>query len=137
MGVSDNFIETKPIKTVVDDMQLRLFCYGRQLKMGEYHNFIPLLDTIKKFISYINMNTDSSLLEYYTLLLSFKIIQMKGSLGLLESSIIKVMGQFSCSTENKTKIITNIIRSINTSSYVLRSNRDDNNNNSNKKKAPK
>lgn len=51
MGVSDNFIETKPIKTVVDDMQLRLFCYGRQLKMGEYHNFIPLLDTIKKFIS--------------------------------------------------------------------------------------
>ena len=77
---------------------------------------------------------------------------MEGSLGLLESSILKVMGQFSCSTQNKTRIITDTIRSINTNSYVPRSNRDDNNdsndnfyndsnywfnNNSNKKKDPK
>lgn len=69
MGVSDDFIETKPIKTVVDDVQLRLFCYGRKLR--RYNSFIPLLDTIKNFISaYINMDTDSSLLEFYTLLLS-------------------------------------------------------------------
>jgi hypothetical protein len=34
MGVSDDFIETKPIKTVVDDVQLRLFCYGRELRMA-------------------------------------------------------------------------------------------------------
>ena len=66
------------------------------------------------------MDTDSSLLEFYTLLLSFKIIQMEGSLGLLESSILKVMGQFSCSTQNKTRIITDTIRSINTNSYVLK-----------------
>jgi hypothetical protein len=37
---------------------------------------------------------------------------MEGSLGLLESSILKVMGQFSCSTQNKTRIITDTIRSI-------------------------
>ena len=60
------------------------------------------------------MDTDSSLLEFYALLLSFKIIQMEGSLGLLESSILKVMGQFSCSTQNKTGIITDTIRLINT-----------------------
>lgn len=92
MGVNSDYLYTKPLVHVVNDVQLRLFCYGRSLRMGQYSNTIPLLHTTKNFVSaYIAMDTDSSLLEHHLLILCFRIIQSDGSLDLWQNDLLEEM----------------------------------------------
>jgi hypothetical protein len=112
LGLSDDYIETKPVETIVQDIHFRVHCSGRHLQFGRYDNEIPLMHTVKRFImAYLDMKTDPDLLEHYTLLLCFRSIQLGGDLQILQTGLIQTMEKYEASSPSKNKVIKDTIES--------------------------